>query len=55
MYAVLNMGYTPSQWINLTQKEKAFIMASIQIKLDEEKKAVARSKAAANKSRGRRK
>lgn len=38
MYAVLNMGYTPSQWINLTQKEKAFIIAAISIKVEEEKK-----------------
>lgn len=38
MYAVLNMGYTPSQWINLTIKEKAFVIASIKIKIDEEKK-----------------
>ena len=39
MYAVLNMGYTPSQWTKLTQKEKAFIIAAIEIKLEEEKKA----------------
>ena len=44
MYAVLNMGYTPSQWINLTQKDRAFVMASIQIKLEEEKKAQKKAK-----------
>ena len=38
MYAVLNMGYKPSDWLNLNQKEKAFIIAAIEIKLDEEKK-----------------
>ena len=38
MYAVLNMGYTPSQWVNLTQREKAFIIAAISIKVEEEKK-----------------
>lgn len=44
MYAVLNMGYTPSQWINLSQKERAFIVACIQIKIDEEKKQQAKAK-----------
>ena len=38
MYAVLNMGYTPSQYINLSEKERAFIMACIDIKIEEEKK-----------------
>lgn len=54
MYAVLNMGYTPSQWINLHERDKAFIIASIQIKLEEEKKANAKAKANINKSKGRR-
>lgn len=53
MYAVLNMGYTPSQWINLTQRERAFVMASIQIKLEEEKKA--QKKAKSKNYSGRRK
>jgi len=44
MYAVLNMGYKPSDWVNLSQKEKAFIIASITIKLDEEKKQTNRIK-----------
>lgn len=44
MYAVINMGYTPSQWINLSQKDRAFIMACISLKLDEEKRAKAKAK-----------
>ncbi len=39
MYAVLNMGYTPSQFINLSRKDRNFIIACIQIKLDEEEEA----------------
>ena len=54
MYAVLNMGYTPSQWIKLNQKEKAFIIASIDIKLEEEKKAKSKARMNANKYKGRR-
>ena len=38
MYAVLNMGYTPSQFISLSRKDRNFIIACIQIKLDEEEK-----------------
>ena len=52
MYAVLNMGYTPSQYINLSQKERAFIIASIKIKIEEEKRQ--KSKAKSNKGKGRR-
>jgi len=52
MYAVLNMGYTPSQYINLSEKERAFIIASIQIKIEEEKKQ--QSKARLKKPSGRR-
>lgn len=44
MYAVLNMGYTPSQFINLNQKEKAFIIASIKLKIEEEKNQAAKLK-----------
>lgn len=44
MYAVLNMGYTPSQFINLGTKEKAFVIASILIKIEEEKKQMAKAK-----------
>lgn len=38
MYAVLNMGYTPQQFSDLPQREKVFVMACIDIKLEEEKK-----------------
>lgn len=48
MYAVLNMGYTPSQFIELNQKERAFVIASIQLKIEEEKKQAKKLK-----SRGR--
>lgn len=41
MYCVLNMGWTPSQYINLSQRERAFIIASIQLKIEEEKKQMA--------------
>ena len=44
MYAVLNMGYTPSQWVKLTQRERAFIIASIKIKIEEEKKQQSKMK-----------
>ena len=49
MYAVLNMGYTPSQFINLNYREKAFVIASIMIKIEEEKKQTSKAK-----SKGRR-
>lgn len=45
MYAILKMGYTPLQWINLTYKEKAFIMACIEIEMDEKKKNAQKMKA----------
>lgn len=45
MYAVLNMGYKPSDFANLNIKEKAFIMACIDIKIEEEKKQMAKIKA----------
>ena len=37
-YAVLNMGWTPSQFLNLPPKDKAFVIASIKIKLERQKK-----------------
>lgn len=46
MYAVLNMGYTPAQWLKLSYKEKAFIMAAIKLKIDEEKKNASKIKKA---------
>lgn len=45
MYAVLNMGYTPSQYINLSRKDRDFIIACIDIKLEEEKKSQKKMKA----------
>lgn len=45
MYCVLNMGWTPSQYINLSQKERALVIASVQIKLEEEKKQQQKMKA----------
>lgn len=44
MYAVLNMGYKPSDWLQLNPKEKAFIIASIKLKIDEEKKQMQKAK-----------
>ena len=32
------MGWTPSQYINLPYKDRMFVVASVLIKLDEEKK-----------------
>jgi len=32
------MGWTPSQYMNLPQKERAFIIACVQAKLEKEKK-----------------
>ena len=54
MYAVLNMGYTPSQYVKLSQKERAFIIASIQIKMEEEKKQQKKMKAKTPSTRRRR-
>lgn len=34
----------PSQYLSLDQREKAFIVASIQIKIDNDKKAAAKAK-----------
>ena len=54
MYAVLNMGYTPSQYINLSRRDRAFIIASIKTKLEEEKKASKKAKSNISKGKGRR-
>lgn len=51
MYAVLNMGYTPSQYIKLSQRERAFIIASIKLKIDEEKKQQNKMKASSGSVR----
>lgn len=46
MYAVLNMGYKPSEFANLSNKEKAFVIACIDMKLTEEKKQMSKAKKA---------
>jgi hypothetical protein len=38
MYAVLNFHWTPSQFLNLNSKEKAFVIACINERLEAEKK-----------------
>ena len=38
MYAVMELHYTPSQFANLPINEKAFLIASIQLKIAEEKR-----------------
>lgn len=38
MYTVLNMNWTPTQFCKLSEKEKAFVIASIKIKIEEERK-----------------
>lgn len=45
MYCVLNMGWTPSQYINLPYKDRIFVAASILTKLEEEKKQQQKLKA----------
>lgn len=54
MYCVLNMGWTPSQYVNLSQKERAFIIASIQTKIEEEKKQQKKVKKPSSRGRRRR-
>ena len=38
MYAVMELHYTPKQFVNLPMNEKAFLIASIQLKIEEEKR-----------------
>ena len=38
MYAVLELHYTPRQFASLPINEKAFIIASIQLKIEQEKR-----------------
>lgn len=52
MYTVLNMGWTPSKWLDLNVKEKAFVIACILTKVEEEKKQAKEMK---NKGKSRRK
>lgn len=54
MYCVLNMGWTPSQYMNLPYKDRMFVIASILTKIDEEKKQQAKMKASKSKVRRRR-
>lgn len=53
MYTVLNMGWLPSDWLKLSRKEKSFVIASILLKIDEEKKQM--NKAKQTQRKGRRK
>lgn len=36
MYTILNMNWTPSQFSRLSNKEKAFVIASIDIRIQTE-------------------
>ena len=37
MYAVMELHYTPEQFINLPVNSKAFVIASIRLKMEKEK------------------
>lgn len=37
MYTVLNMNWTPTQFAKLSNREKAFVIASIKIKMEAER------------------
>jgi hypothetical protein len=37
MYAVLNLGFTPVKFARLSQREKAFVVACIRMRIDAEK------------------
>lgn len=50
-YCFLNNNLLPSQYIQLPQKERAFIIACVQEKLDKEKKENAKIKANSNARR----
>ena len=38
MYAILELHYTPKQFLNLPMNEKAFVIASIELKIEKEKR-----------------
>lgn len=38
MYAVMELHYTPEQFASLPINQKAFVIASIQLKMEEEKR-----------------
>lgn len=44
MYAILNFNWTPSQFSNMTRKEKAFVIACIDEKVQSEKNEIAKMK-----------
>lgn len=37
MYAVMELHYTPEQFVNLPINQKAFVIASIQLKMEKER------------------
>jgi hypothetical protein len=47
------MGWTPSQFINLPEKDRAFVIASILTKIEEEKKQNQKAKARSPRVRRR--
>ena len=51
MYCVLNMGWTPSQFMNLSYKEKMFVTACVLTKVEEEKKQAQKMKSKASNVR----
>jgi len=53
MYCVLNLGWTPSQYIKLSAKEKAFVDACVIIKMEEQKKQDAKIKSQQTSARGK--
>ena len=44
MYTVLNFHWTPSQFLNLKNREKAFVIACIDLKINEEEMQLKRLK-----------
>jgi len=54
MYAVLNLNYKPSEFADLPQSEKAFVIACIENKVEAEKKRKREMQAHTAKAKGRR-
>lgn len=44
MYAVLNLNMTPHEWCDLPQRERAFYIACIDLRLEAEKRERAKIK-----------
>lgn len=44
MYAVLNLGYKPHEFTEMYQKEKAFVIACIDEKVNAEKREASKMK-----------